>query len=315
VLILDPPGLAKAFGLDNVNEFSVAPPSPPLLMPAEATLLILFHAGEGPMKAIPLSSISRIESLEEPVVCNSDGTLVIQRHGRLMPLVRVNDASVEPDMAASLVRPVLVIGVGGEPMGLLVSEIVDIVEDHLDIEIAGDHPGVIGSAIIRGEPTEILDVTHFMKIARPDAFSRGHASRFRVLIVDDKQFFRDMLSPIVSAAGYEVSTAASAQEALQFFEKGATFDAVVTDTDMPGMDGYTFARELLQDEDRSDLPVIALAAYAAPAVINAARAAGMRGAVGKFDRAALVTALGAALDGNAFNHHAIESRAISGVAA
>jgi two-component system chemotaxis sensor kinase CheA len=210
---------------------------------------------------------------------------------------------------------VLVVGVGGEPMGLLVSEIVDIVEDHLDIQISGGAAGIVGTANICGEPTDILDVAHYMRIARPEAFERGHARRFRVLLIDDKVFFRDMLAPVISAAGYEVSTAASGYEALALLGKGAVFDAVVTDIDMPDMDGYRLAQKILEDPQHSSLPILALDAHAAPAVRHAAEAAGMRGAVGKFDRAALIAALAAMLDTNAFNTHGIESRLIAGVAA
>ena len=154
-----------------------------------------------------------------------------------------------------------------------------------------------------------------MRIARPEAFERGHARRFRVLLIDDKLFFRDMLVPVISAAGYEVSTAASGYDALALFGKGAVFDAVVTDIDMPDMDGYRLAQKILEDPQRRSLPILALDAHAAPAVRHAAEAAGMRGAVGKFDRAALLAALAAMLDANAFNAHAIESRLIAGAAA
>ncbi len=313
VLILDPPGLSKMFGLENANEFSVAPSLSPFTAPREPMRLIIFRAGPGVLKAAPLSIISRIESVRAEAIVSADGGLVMMHQGRLMPLISPmdrTDASMAPD-----VQPVLVIGVGGEPMGLLVSEIVDIVEEHLEIEIAGEGESVIGSTTIRGEPTEILDIAYFMRRARPGAFSRGHTRRFAVLIVDDKLFFRDMLTPILSAAGYEVSTASSAQEALDMIEKGALFDMVVTDTDMPDMDGYSFARVLLAEPGRADIPVIAMAAHAAPAVLAAARTAGMRTAVGKFDRAGLLAAISEALDGGAFNHHALESRVIATVAA
>jgi two-component system chemotaxis sensor kinase CheA len=309
VLILDPPGLAKTLGLDNANEFRVAPSQPPFVLPNEPMRLIVFRAGPGALKAAPLSIISRIESVRSEDIFTSDGMRVMTHQGRLMPLISPRD-----DVIATMpggVQPVLVIGVGGEPMGLLVSEIVDIIEENLEIEIAGESPSVIGSTTIRGEPAEILDITHFMRIARPGAFSRGHTRRFAVLIVDDKLFFRDMLSPIVSAAGYEVSTAGSAAEALELFDKGAQFDAVVTDTDMPDMDGYSFARALLADGRRDEMPIIAMAAHAAPAVLAAAKTAGMRTAVGKFDRGSLLAALNEALDGNAFNFHALESRVIA----
>ena len=57
-----------------------------------------------------------------------------------------------------------------------------------------------------------------MRIGRPNP-SRGLANRFRVLLVDDKPFFRDMLAPLIIAAGYRVSTAASGDEALALFER------------------------------------------------------------------------------------------------
>lgn len=313
VLILDPPGLAKMIGLDNSNEFSVAPSQAPFVLPVEPMRLVVFRVGPGALKAAPLSIISRIESVRSEDIFVTDGMRVMNHQGRLMPLISPAD-NVTPTMPGG-VQPVLVIGVGGEPMGLLVSEIVDIIEEQLEIEIAGESASVIGSTTILGEPAEILDIAYFMRLARPGAFSRGHTRRFSVLIVDDKLFFRDMLSPIISAAGYEVSTAGSGPEALELFEKGAQFDVVITDTDMPDMDGYSFARALLDDPRRKELPVIAMAAHAAPAVLTAAQTAGMRTAVGKFDRNAMLAALTASLDGGAFNFHALESRVISTVAA
>jgi two-component system chemotaxis sensor kinase CheA len=311
VLILDPSGIAASLGLDGSSNLSVASVRREFVPPREATRFVVFRAGTGTLKALPLSLIARIETVSGARVMTADGLGVTQHRGRLMPLVPVGDIAHETRDE----WPVLVVGVGGEPMGLLVSEIVDIVEDHLDIQIAGGTAGIVGTANIRGEPTDILDVAHYMRIARPKAFERGHARRFRVLLIDDKLFFRDMLAPVISAAGYEVSTAASGSDALALFGKGAVFDAVVTDVDMPDMDGYRLAQKILEDPQRRSLPILALDAHAAPAVRHAAQAAGMRGAVGKFDRAALVAALAAMLDADAFNVHAIETRLIAEAAA
>jgi two-component system chemotaxis sensor kinase CheA len=311
VLILDPSGLATTLGFDGSNNFSVASVQQGFAPPREATRFILFRAGRGTLKALPLSLITRIETVSGARVVTAQGIGVAQYQGRLMPLVPVGDATYEDGAE----WPVLVVGVGGEPIGLLVSEIVDIVEDHLDMEIASGAPGIVGTANIRGEPTEILDAAHYMRLARPEAFERGHARRFHILLVDDKRFFRDMLTPVISAAGYRVSTAASGSDALALFGKGAVFDAVVTDIDMPEMDGYTLAQKILEDPRRQSLPILALDAHAGPAVHRAAKAAGMCSAIGKFDRVALAGALGAMLDATAFNRHAIESRIIAEAAA
>ena len=53
-------------------------------------------------------------------------------------------------------------------MGLVVDEIVDIVEQRLDIEVASERPGVLGYAVIKGTATEIIDIAHFL----PQAYRR-----------------------------------------------------------------------------------------------------------------------------------------------
>ncbi len=232
--------------------------------------------------------------------------------GKLMPLIPlypVDQATLQS------VSPVLVLGIGGESMGLLVEEILDVIESTIDIQISGASASIIGTAEIRNEVVEILDATYFMRMARPHAFSRAFANHFRILLIDDKPFFRDMLAPLLIAAGYRVTTAASGEEALGMFEKGAVFDAVVTDTDMPNMSGYALARKLIDDPRHASLPIIALAAHAAPTVLLAAAESGMRGAVGKFDRNGLLETLGKILEAHDLNKHTLELRVIGAAAA
>jgi two-component system, chemotaxis family, sensor kinase CheA len=306
VLILDPPSLAHSIGFDSSSRYMTAAVDDGPVRFQDSTRLILFRDGAGGRKALPLSVITRIESVERHQIVRADGALTMHYRDKLMPLVLLDEELT--DFAG--LRPVLVIGVGGEPMGLLASEIIDVVEDRLDIQIAGLTPGIIGAVNLRGQATEVLDAAHYMKLARPGAFSRGHARRFRVLLVDDKQFFRDMLFPILAAAGYEVCTAAGAREALALLAKRAEIDAVLTDIDMPEMNGYEFARTLSADRRFADMPILALDAHASAAVRAASKAAGMRGACGKFDRASLLSWLADALDSTAFEAKAIEARHI-----
>jgi two-component system chemotaxis sensor kinase CheA len=58
-------------------------------------------------------------------------------------------------------------------MGLVVDQVVDVVEAGLAIEIGGDRPGVLGSAIINGRATEVLDVDHFLTLARTARVGRA----------------------------------------------------------------------------------------------------------------------------------------------
>ena len=154
-----------------------------------------------------------------------------------------------------------------------------------------------------------------MQRARPEAFARGHSRRARILLVEDRPFFRDMLAPAVVAAGYDVVVTSGGAEALATMRRSEPFDAVATDTDMPGMSGYAFARALQSEPRFSAIPVLGLAAVIAPAVRSAAEAAGMRDVVAKFDRLALVHALDGVLDVERIQSFALERRVLSGEAA
>ena len=124
-----------------------------------------------------------------------------------------------------------------------------------------------------------------------------------------------MLSPILAAAGYKVTTASSGRDALAMLSKGATFHVVVTDIDMPDMDGYTLAREIKRDPRHAALPIIALAAHTAPIISAAAAASGIAGVVGKFDRGALLAMVRANLGSQELGTHKLEERIIREFAA
>ena len=311
VLILDPGGVAVRLGLEEVDEFRIATPAEIPAARTSRTRMILFHAGDGPMKALPLSLITRVEEVESHRIEKSGDRYVMPFQGRLMPLTEAGPGVMARPGKR---RPVLVISVGGEPMGLVVSSIFDIVDADLDIQIGGGPAGVLGMAQIAGEAVEIVDAAHFMRLARPNAFARGQARRFSILLVDDKPFFLDMLGPVLSVAGYDVATAGSARQALDCIQRGQRFDALVTDTDMPGMDGYALA-QVLRAAPGAPMPMIALAAYSGPAVQAAALASGMTGAVGKFDRSALLRMLADALDPALLSGQTLEQRVMTGVAA
>jgi len=91
--------------------------------------------------------------------------------------------------------------------------------------------------------------------------------------------------------------------------------AVVTDTDMPEMDGYHFARALRRLPGLADLPVVALAAQATPSVMAAASACGIAAVAGKFDRRALLESVARLLEAAETAPRDIELRIISELAA
>jgi two-component system chemotaxis sensor kinase CheA len=86
------------------------------------------------------------------------------------------------------------------------------------------------------------------------------AQRRQVLLVDDSPFFRTMMAPLLTAAGYEVTEAATAELALKMKEEGRSFDLILSDIQMPGMDGRSFASAVKKDPQWRSIPVVGLAA-------------------------------------------------------
>jgi CheY-like chemotaxis protein len=81
-----------------------------------------------------------------------------------------------------------------------------------------------------------------------------------VLVIDDVIDVTDMISLFLTHAGYEVTTANSADSALQLAER-RHFDLVISDIGMPGMNGYELAETLRLQSDYHTTPLIAVTGY------------------------------------------------------
>ena len=100
-----------------------------------------------------------------------------------------------------------------------------------------------------------------------------------------------MLAPVLKAAGYKVRVAVNAQEGLAALRSSHTFDVVLTDIEMPDMNGFEFAETIRADNNLSTMPIIALSSLVSPAAIERGRQAGFHDYVAKFDRPGLIAAL------------------------
>ncbi|MES2028914.1 MAG: hybrid sensor histidine kinase/response regulator [Pseudomonadota bacterium] len=293
IMIVDPNGIAQELGALASNAHEIADENAAMrAMNAEQlTSLLVFRAGSAQPKAVPLGLVTRLEEVTVDKVELSNGRYMVQYRDQLMPLVQMEGVTVR----TSGTQPILVFADDGRSMGLVVDEIVDIVEERLHIEVASGREGILGSAVIKGLATEVIDVGHFLPMAFADWFSRKEmrvsSTAQSVLLVDDSAFFRNMLSPVLKAAGYKVRVATNAQEGLTFLRSGQEVDVILTDIEMPDMNGFEFAETVRADQRLSHTPIIALSAMISPAAIERGRLAGFHDYVAKFDRPGLIAAL------------------------
>ncbi len=248
VLILDPSGIGTRLGIEKSSEKREA--AKEVHGPVESTRLVLFRAGEGLPKVLPLSLLSRIEMVEPARIAQSDNRYVMLHQGRLMPLLPTSPMQ-EIGQAG---HPVLVITANNRTIGLLVDEIIDIVEEKLDIQLPSLTDDVVGSAEIKGEPVELIDVTYYLQAAYSTINEEEAQS---VLLIDDDLFFRDTLKPVLIGAGYALTTAETAEQVREIYEHNPDFRVVAVDAEMLDEDGQNLA-QALRDRLPGDFPLVRL---------------------------------------------------------
>lgn len=294
IMIVDPNGVAQAATF--ASEAAAAHDGPGVSgedkVDAALVSMLIVRAGSKEPKAVPLSLITRLEEVEASSVEYANGRQVFQYRGDLIPLVPASEDMPKRTEGTLLV---LVFTEGERSMGLVVDEIVDIVEDRLDIQLPSDVPGAFGAAIINGAATAVLDVGHFLATGFKDWFDRAPANRnntrLRVVLVDDSDFYRSLVEPMLRAASCDVIGFRAPEDALSYLTNGGPCDAIVSDIDMPVMDGFAFTTILRQDVRFIHTPIIAVSGVCTPEAVERGRAAGFTDYVGKFDRAGLVAAL------------------------
>ncbi|HEY3216100.1 MAG TPA: chemotaxis protein CheW [Candidatus Eisenbacteria bacterium] len=170
-LILDVQGIARAAGLTGEKDPTApedGPPAPPSEPSAAPRPLVLMEIGAGRRAAMPLADVARLENLRPADVQRIGDCLAMQYRGEILPLVPVADVLGEerPAAAGSSAGVVVVLSHPLEAVGLVVERVIDIVVASVpSIETPGPRP-VLGTVLLGGRLTEMLDVPALVGRAR-----------------------------------------------------------------------------------------------------------------------------------------------------
>ncbi|MEQ8377389.1 chemotaxis protein CheW [Parvibaculum sp.] len=294
IMILDPNGLASAVSASPHAEAASLAETGRGSRRNEAVSMLVFEARDKGPKAVPLSLVARLEEADLGTTERAGSRTVLQYRGGLMPLI-----DLDGNPAAQVGRhPILVFVDGNRMLGLVVDRVVDIVEAPLDLHLAGgSRPGILGSAIIAGNATDIIDTVYYLRQSDADWFEVktespfGMESERQVLLVEDSAFFRNLLIPMLTIAGYSVTVAEHAEAAISLCKDGAHFDIIVSDIEMPGLSGFDLVRTLRADERLGEVPIVALSSHANAKDIERGLEAGFTDYVTKLDPKALLGVL------------------------
>ena len=295
IMILDPNGIAQSLGQIQLGSQIVEEAHAESDKAEQTSMtLLLFKTGENTQKAVPIGVVARLEEIDLGRVEYSNRRPMVQYRNSLMPLMSITGDFSVPQ---SGVAPVLVFSDETRTMGLIVEEIIDIIEEKLDIHMTTDTPGVIGSSIIRGLATDIIDAEYFWSRAFSSTLASARVlepqqkKRARVLLIDANAFYRDLVTPYLSAGGYDVVTVTSTGEARQLCSSGSQFSAIISDVDREPKKIYEFVSDVRENTSWARTPVLGLTANVERIDVEEGYLAGFTDFIVKHDKAALMKSL------------------------
>lgn len=248
--------------------------------------LLTFSSSVTEQFGVPLNQVERVEKIKRQDIEQIGGRRVMQYRGGSLPLISIDEvASVLPlDDRDDLL--VIVFHLAGKDVGLLAIGPIDAIEIAADIDdVTLKQPGIMGSAIIGGRTTMLVNIFEITQISNPQWFE-DHAAYAElkledaeiptILIVEDSNFFRNQVKGYMEEAGFNVLEGEDGKIAWGILEKqGEEITMVVTDIEMPNMDGFTLTEKIKGDKRFCHLPVIALTTLAAEEDIARGKAVGV----------------------------------------
>jgi two-component system chemotaxis sensor kinase CheA len=254
----------------------------------DAQSMLLFRVADQEQFAVPLALVLRLEVVGKASIEDIGGRRSTQYRGGTLPLLDLSGISRVQPLPDQESFFAIVYSVGGREVGLLASQIVDIVESNEDFdETTFRQPGILGSTIFQSHTTLLVDLYEAARsgvpgFAKPAPVARGKGRR--ILVVDDSPFYRRQIAGFLRESGHEVHEAENGDDAFSKLETISGIDMVMTDIEMPVMDGLELARRIRSHQGMKNLAVVAVSSLSGEEAMRRGRDAGLDGYIVKLDR-------------------------------
>ena len=300
-LILDVANLANIYGLTSVERSDRATE---LAMEKDAAYrtnkdrqsMLVFRGADNEQFAIPINHVERIEKIKNTDIEEVGGKKVMKYRGGSLALFTIDQvAQVKPmDKKEDLL--VIVVNIADREVGIMAVGPVDARE--ISVEVDDEtlkQKGILGSAIIGDHTTLLVDVYGLVHTLNPGWFpdretvQTAEGKGATILYAEDSNFFRNQVKGFMEEEGYKVIGAEDGIVAWNLLLKHSEeVTLVVTDIEMPNLDGYELSEKIRKDKRFADLPIIALTTMAGEENIARGEAVGIDDYQIKLDREKLM---------------------------
>lgn len=264
--------------------------------------LLIFKSSETEHFAVPLNQVERIEKIKRSDIEDLGGRRVMKYRGGSLSLICVDDVAMVQPLADQDNLLVIVFNIAKRAVGLLAVGPIDAIEISADIDDTTlSQPGIMGSIIIDQHTTMLVNVYEMVHTLFPQWFEEREKKIIEtiddtapptILIAEDSKFFRNQVKGYMTEVGYNVIEAEDGVEALnKLQEYGDKIDMLVTDIEMPNMNGFELTQRIRRDDKYFKLPIIALTTLASAEDVAKGQAVGVNEYHIKLDKERLMVSV------------------------
>ena len=300
-LILDVANLANIYGLtsversDRATEVAVEHDEVYSTSKDRQSILI-FRGADEEQFAIPINHVERIEKIKNTDIEEVGGKKVMKYRGGSLALFSIDQVAQVKPMAKKEDLLVIVINIANREIGIMAMGPVDARE--ISVEVDDEtlkQQGILGSAIIGDYTTLLVDVYGLVHTLNPkwfpdrETFQTAEGKGATILYAEDSNFFRNQVKGFMEEEGYNVIGAEDGIVAWNLLlEHSEEVVLVVTDIEMPNLNGYELSDKIRKDKRFAELPIIALTTMAGEEDIARGEAVGIDDYQIKLDREKLM---------------------------
>jgi two-component system chemotaxis sensor kinase CheA len=305
-LILDVAGLGRLgdLSLTAVRERGAqAGKDSEVVQDHERLSLFTFRNAPAEHCAVHLDLVARVELIDGKEIEEVGGRRVIKYRGGTLPVFSMDQATSVGLLDTTGELIVIVFLMAGHEIGLLAKPPVDAIELRAVVDtFTLKQLGISGSVVIGESTTLIIDIYELIQTLQPDWFTvrgsieiaddAGDVGVPHLLLVEDSDFFRNQVRKFLEDDGYTAEVAEDGLIAWNMLDADPDrFDLVVTDIEMPNMDGFELSRRIRQDKRFALTPIVALTSLAGDEDVARGKALGIDDYQVKLDKERLLQSI------------------------
>ena len=262
-LTLDVIGLANEVGLFEEKQDASLGASISESSQNDLLEIILFDVGAPTPYALPLQMVSRLEEFQSKKIEVTGKQRVIQYRGDILPLINVAEflgMPFEKQVEEDAMTNVIVVEYRGSRIGLEVNQILDVltIEEAIDNSLS-NRPEVLGNLLVNEKVIVVINsdmiVESFAAVKKSADTGRRN---YKILLAEDNKFYRNHICQLLKDSGYNVIASEDGRQALDNLKSNEEFDVLLSDIEMPNMDGFELVENLRKLDHRKGMPAVAV---------------------------------------------------------